>query len=141
MEFSQLRADFELLDDWEDKYRYLIDLGDELAPLSDDEKVRANKVSGCVSQVWLVQEKDERGRFVFRGTSDAHIVRGLIAVLLALFSHKSAEDILALDAYHAFQHLGLEAHLTPQRSNGFFAMVEKVKSTALASSRASSRTS
>ena len=127
MRLETLIDDFALFDRWEDKYRYLIDLGAKLAPLSDAEQTATNKVSGCVSQVWLVREEGEAGRLRFRGTSDAHIVRGLIMLLLAIYSNKCPQEILAIDAAPVFDRLGLEAHLSPQRSSGFYAMVERIK--------------
>ena len=129
MPIDHIREDFELLDNWEDRYRYVIELGRNLAPLADAERSEANKVRGCASQVWLVTEP---GTDVlnFRGDSDAHIVRGLVAILLAMYSGKSAGDILALDAQHVFGELGLKEHLTPQRSNGFNSMVERIRADA-----------
>ena len=131
MSLETLLDDFALFDDWEERYRYIIELGNNLAPLSDAEHSEANKVPGCVSQVWLVTEGDD-ANMVFRGDSDAHIVRGLVAILLDLYSGKPAADILAFDAEHAFGQLGLGEHLTPQRSNGFHAMVQRIRSDAAA---------
>lgn len=131
--FNDIRADFELLDDWEDRYRYLIELGRGLDDMPDAEKTETNKVRGCASQVWLATrvEPGENGpRLVIRGDSDAHIVKGLVAVLLSLVDGRSARDILAIDAHKAFGELGLGEHLTPQRSNGFAAMVARVRSDA-----------
>jgi cysteine desulfuration protein SufE len=125
---------FSLLDDWDDLYRYVIELGRELAPLPDRDHSDANKVQGCASQVWLatVVEPERPGGPVlhFSGDSDAHIVRGLIAILFALYSGKPARDILDSDAIALFERLGLREHLTPQRSNGFRSMVERIKSDA-----------
>ncbi len=126
MTLEQLEADFALLERWEDRYRYLIDMGNTLEPLSEGEKTRANKVSGCVSQVWLVSAA-KGGRFYFRGTSDALIVRGLIALLLLVYSGKRSEEVLSLDAHEIFEKLGLKAHITPQRSDGFSAMVRRIQ--------------
>ena len=126
-----LLDDFALFDDWEDRYRYIIELGNALAPLSEAEHSDTNKVEGCVSQVWLVSEGDA-DRLQFRGDSDAHIVRGLVAILLQFYSGQSAEAILAHDAKAAFEKLGLGEHLTPQRSNGFYAMVQRVRKDAAA---------
>jgi cysteine desulfuration protein SufE len=132
MTLDQLIDDFALFDDWEDRYKYIIELGQSLAPLSAEEHGDGYKVPGCVSQVWLVTE--QRGdQLMFRGDSDAHLVKGLIAILLILFNNKSAEDILALDAAAAFQRLGLKEHLTPQRSNGFASMVQRIRKDAEAS--------
>ncbi len=124
---DDLAAEFELLGDWEERYRYVIDLGRELAPLSDDERSDVNKVRGCASQVWLVTEKNPDGVVVFRGDSDAHIVRGLIAILLRLYSGRSNREILAFDARAAFERLGLAGALSTQRSNGLFSMVERIR--------------
>lgn len=131
MDFSQLCDDFSFLDDWEDRYKYIIELGRKVPPLPDALQTDANKVRGCASQVWL-DTGVENGRFVFRGDSDAHIVRGLIAILFVIYSDKSAAEILETDAVGAFSKLGLKDHLTPQRSNGFAAMVERIRSDARA---------
>ncbi len=132
MSLETLRADFDLFDDWEDRYKYIIELGNALKPLSASEHCDDNKVPGCVSQVWLVTEK-QTDMLSFRGDSDAHIVRGLIAILLDLYSDRSPTDILAFDARAAFEQLGLGEHLTPQRSNGFYAMVQRIRDDATAS--------
>lgn len=113
---DDLSAEFELLGDWEERYRYVIDLGRELAPLSDADRSEANKVRGCASQVWLVTEPQADGTIRFRGDSDAHIVRGLVAVLLRLFSGRRAGDIAAFDIKAAFDRLGLAEALSTQRS-------------------------
>lgn len=126
---DQVIEDFSLLDDWEDRYRYVIEMGRELAPLSADERNDANKVRGCASQVWLVPARDG-ARWVFRGDSDALIVKGLVAILLKLYSGATAADIQARDARALFDKLGLGGHLSQQRSNGFFSMVERIKSLA-----------
>jgi len=123
----ELADEFELLGDWEERFRYVIDLGRTLAPLSDEERSDRNKVRGCASQVWLVAERDNDGRLRFRGDSDAHIVRGLIAILLRLYSERSPEEILALDARGAMARLGLSDALSTQRSNGLFSMVERIR--------------
>ena len=132
MSLETLRADFDLFDDWEDRYKYIIELGNALEPLSAAEHCEGNKVPGCVSQVWLVTEK-QTDKLHFRGDSDAHIVRGLIAILLDLYSDRPPADILAFDARAAFEQLGLGEHLTPQRSNGFYAMVQRIRNDATAS--------
>ena len=126
-ELGDLAAEFELLGDWEERYRYVIDLGRALAPLSETERVDANKVRGCASQVWLVTEAQAGGTLIFRGDSDAHIVRGLIAILLRLYSGRTAVDIVAFDAKAGFDRLGLKAALSSQRSNGLFSMVERIR--------------
>jgi cysteine desulfuration protein SufE len=127
---------FALLDDWDDRYRYVIELGRTLAPLPEDLRNDANKVQGCASQVWLGTEIQPDGAagpsLCFVGDSDAHIVRGLIAILFALYSGKPARQILDTDAVALFEKLGLREHLTPQRSNGFRSMVERIKSDARA---------
>ncbi|MBK5197993.1 MAG: SufE family protein [Methyloceanibacter sp.] len=131
--FEEILSDFELLDDWEDRYRYVIELGRRLQPLSDEERSAANKVQGCVSQVWLATRVDQSGdspRLNFIGDSDAHIVRGLIAILFALYSGKTAEEIVSIDARHKLGQLHLNEHLTPQRSNGLMAMVKRIRSDA-----------
>lgn len=123
--------DFALIEDWEDKYRYVIELGRALPPLADAEKSGANKVSGCVSQVWLVSEPDRTGGTVtYRGESDAHIVRGLVAIMIAALSGKPAREIAAFDAEGLLGKLGLDSHLTPQRANGLRAMVARMKADA-----------
>ena len=128
--FDEIRADFELLDDWEDRYRYLIELGRGLEAFPELERTDENKVRGCASQVWLstrVALHADGPRLVIRGDSDAHIVKGLIAVLFSLVNECKAEDIVKTDAHKAFAALGLGEHLTPQRSNGFASMVARVK--------------
>ncbi|MCB8838857.1 SufE family protein [Aurantimonas sp. VKM B-3413] len=126
---EEIEADFELLDDWEDRYRYLIELGRTLPDMPADDLSDANKVRGCVSQVWLTSEHDAASppHLTFRGESDAHIVRGLVAIALALFSGRAAPEILDIDAEAAFTRLGLQDHLTPQRSNGLRSMVNRIK--------------
>ena len=124
---DELDAEFELLGDWEERYRHVIDLGRGLAPLTDAERTDANKVRGCASQVWLVTEPRADGTLGFRGDSDAHIVRGLIAILLRLYSERAPGDILAFDAKAAFDRLGLSGHLSAQRSNGLFSMTERIR--------------
>lgn len=131
MSLESLLDDFALFDDWEERYRYIIELGNGLAPLSDDEHSEGNKVPGCVSQVWLVTEY-EADRLRFRGDSDAHIVRGLVAILLDLFNNKTPDEISGFDAEAAFNQLGLGEHLTPQRSNGFYSMVQRIRNDAAA---------
>lgn len=133
---TELAEEFDLLGDWEERYRYVIELGRELAPLSDAERNETNKVRGCASQVWLVTEPQEDGRVVFRGDSDAHIVRGLIAVLLRLFSGQPAGEILAFDVQAAFAKLGLAGHLSAQRSNGLASMAARIRRDAEALARA-----
>ncbi|ODR99655.1 cysteine desufuration protein SufE [Methyloceanibacter superfactus] len=130
--FEEILADFELLDDWEDRYRYVIELGRKLEPLPEEERNAANKVQGCVSQVWLSTKVERNGvpRLTFIGDSDAHIVRGLVAILFAIYSGKTADEILTVDARQTLGELHLNEHLTPQRSNGLMAMVNRIRSDA-----------
>jgi cysteine desulfuration protein SufE len=131
---NEIIDNFSLLDDWDDRYRYVIELGRTLAPISEQARGDANKVQGCASQVWLVTTVKPGGAsgpiLTFAGDSDAHIVRGLIAILFALYSDKLAREILATDALAIFDRLGLREHLTPQRSNGLRSMVERIRSDA-----------
>jgi cysteine desulfuration protein SufE len=124
---EELVEEFALLDDWEDRYRYIIDLGRSLEPLGEAEHADANKVRGCASQVWLVTEPGPGGSLHFRGDSDAHIVRGLIAILLRLYSDRTPDAILNVDVRNAYDRLGLSGALTAQRSNGLFSMVERIR--------------
>lgn len=126
---DSIREDFSLIDDWEDRYRYVIELGDDLEPLPPSAQTDVNKVQGCVSQVWLQTLVGEGADppITFRGTSDAHIVRGLVAILLALFSGRRASEIASTDAEAVLRELGLDEHLTPQRSNGLRSMVRRIK--------------
>jgi cysteine desulfuration protein SufE len=136
-DIDEIIGNFSVLDDWDDRYRYLIELGRELPPLADGARSDANKVQGCASQVWLDTTVRPNGAagpvLIFVGDSDAHIVRGLIAILFAVYSGKNAKDILATDAVKVFEGMGLREHLTPQRSNGFRSMVERIRSDARAS--------
>lgn len=140
MSLDDIRADFALLDDWEDKYRYVIELGKALPAFDEALRTPANKVRGCASQVWLATSwpPGENGTpaLSMQGDSDAHIVRGLIAILMSIYASKSAGDILETDARATFAGLGLSDHLTAQRSNGLNSMVERIRAdarTALAS--------
>lgn len=132
--FEDLKSDFSLLDEWEDRYRYIIELGHKLEPLADGEKTDTTKVRGCASQVWLVSKANPSdggpAQLVFRGDSDAHIVRGLIAILLILYNGKTAGEIRDLDAVSALASLGLNDHLSPQRSNGLASMVSRIRADA-----------
>ena len=123
--FETIVEDFEFLDDWENRYRYVIDLGKTMDPLDDALKVAATKVDGCASQVWL-HAVIEDGVFRFDGESDAMIVRGLIAVLRALFNGLSVQEVVGVDARAEFERLGLNEHLSAQRSNGLRAMIERI---------------
>ncbi|MCW5760431.1 MAG: SufE family protein [Phenylobacterium sp.] len=125
--FTELRDEFDLLGDWEERYRYVIELGRDLAPLSDVERNDLTKVRGCASQVWLVTEPQADGTLRFRGDSDAHIVRGLIAIVLRLYSGRTPAEILAFDARAAFDKLGLTGALSSQRSNGLASMVARIR--------------
>jgi cysteine desulfuration protein SufE len=135
-DIAEIVDNFSVLDDWDDRYRYLIELGRQLPPLAPAAYNDANKVQGCASQVWLDTNVRPDGAggpiLTFVGDSDAHIVRGLIAILLAMFSGKHAKDILATDALALFDKIGLREHLTPQRSNGFRSMVERIRAEARA---------
>lgn len=124
---QDLVAEFDLLGDWEERYRYVIELGRDLLPLTDAERSEANKVRGCASQVWLVTEPQPDGTVRFRGDSDAHIVRGLIAILLRLYSGATPADIMAFDAAAAFADLGLSGALSTQRSNGLASMAARIR--------------
>jgi cysteine desulfuration protein SufE len=134
MSIDEIIENFSLLDDWDDRYRYVIELGRDLSPLPEGERTEANKVQGCASQVWLASEVERDGGagplLKLTGDSDAHIVRGLIAILFALYAGKPAREILSTDAVEVFERLGLREHLTPQRSNGFRSMVERIRSDA-----------
>jgi cysteine desulfuration protein SufE len=127
--FEQIRDDFAFIDDWEERYRYLIELGEDLPPYPDEVRDDRHKVPGCVSQVWLDTSRGSEPDpvLVFRGDSDAHIVRGLVAVLLALFSERRASEILRIDGESELRALGLNEHLTPQRSNGLRSMVRRIR--------------
>jgi len=133
---DEITENFELLDEWDDRYRYVIELGRALPPLADDAHTETNKVRGCASQVWLLTHVSPDGgagpTLSFEGDSDAHIVKGLIAILLALYSGKPAKHILDTDAIALFDKLGLRENLTPQRSNGVRAMVERIRADAKA---------
>lgn len=129
--FSEIAENLSFLDDWEDRYRYIIELGQALPPLAESEKTAANKVHGCVSQVWLVSESNG-SEISFRGESDAMIVKGLVAILVALYSGRPAPDIAETDAIAIFDELGLREHLTTQRSNGLVAMVNRIRGEAKA---------
>jgi cysteine desulfuration protein SufE len=134
MTIDEIRDNFTLLDDWDDRYRYVIELGRTLEPMPEAEHSLANKVQGCASQVWL-SKRVERGSgqeavLKYLGDSDAHIVRGLIAILLTLYSGRTPQEILATDAPAVFDEFGFRDHLTPQRSNGLRSMVERIRTDA-----------
>jgi cysteine desulfuration protein SufE len=132
MKIDEILDGFEFLDQWDDRYRYVIELGKALTPYPEEVRDEAHKVQGCASQVWLHSTMLQPGNgsepvLSFVGDSDAHIVRGLVAILLALYSDRPAKDILSADAIALFEKLGLKEHLTPQRSNGFRSMVERIR--------------
>jgi len=127
---DEILENFEFLEEWEDRYKYIIDLGKQLVPLAPEEMIDSFKVRGCQSQVWLVPTVDAEGLVHLRGDSDAFIVKGLVAVLLAIYSGKSAEDILAIDAKENLGRLELASHLSPMRANGLFSMVERIRAIA-----------
>lgn len=124
-----IRDDFTFLDDWEERYRYVIELGGELPSYPEEVRDDAHKVQGCVSQVWLhtIRGEGEDPKLTFLGDSDAHIVRGLVAIMLALYSGKKASQILATDSEETLRSLGLTEHLTPQRANGLRSMVQRIR--------------
>jgi cysteine desulfuration protein SufE len=137
--FDEIVANLEFLDDWEERYRYVIELGRMMPELPAEAHSEANRVHGCASQVWLETRADGDGAdpvLAFRGDSDAHIVRGLVALLVALYSGKRASEITRTDAVAIFDQLGLREHLTPQRSNGVRAMVERIRRDAAAAQAA-----
>ena len=128
--FEEIADTFDFLDDWEDRYRHVIEMGKAMPPLPEDQRIPATKVEGCASQVWLVPEIEGEGdsaRFRFRGDSDAMIVRGLIAVLIALYDGLSLDEVLRVDAPAELARLGLHEHLSSQRSNGLRAMVQRIR--------------
>jgi cysteine desulfuration protein SufE len=131
---GEIKDNFELLEDWDDRYRYVIELGRMLDPMPEAEHSAANKVNGCTSQVWLSRQLDRTSSdapvLSYLGDSDAHIVRGLIAILLALYSGRTPQQILDTDALAVFTELGFRENLTPQRSNGLRAMVERIRADA-----------
>lgn len=128
-DINEIQATFDLLDDWEDRYAYLIDLGRDLPHFPDGDKTDAHLVRGCTSQVWMVLNLDN-GVLSVRADSDAHIVRGLIAVVIAVYDGKAINELQSVDMKQIFKNLGLSDHLSPNRRNGFFAMVERIKAAA-----------
>ncbi len=133
--FNDIAQNLSFLEDWEDRYRYLIELGEALEPIRPEERNNKNKVNGCVSRVWLVSDiKKDHGNAIlfYRGDSDAMIVKGLVAILIALYSGQSAQTITQTDAIKIFDDLGLREHLTSQRANGLVAMVKRIRSEAKA---------
>ena len=133
MTIDDIRDNFALLDDWDDRYRYVIELGRTLTPMPEVEHSAANKVQGCASQVWLSKQVERTGNeavLSYLGDSDAHIVRGLIAILLTLYSGRTPQQILTTDAVAVFDEFGFREHLTPQRSNGLRSMIERIRTDA-----------
>ena len=141
MQLDQILSDFEFIDEWEDRYRYIIELGNQLPPYPEVNKTEATKVKGCVSQVWLSfkREKTEGGQeqIHLTGDSDAHIVRGLMAIVFSIFSGKTPQEILGTDVQKIFENLELKDHISPQRSNGLNAMVQRIQQEAATLSTAS----
>lgn len=137
-DLQTIRDDFAYLDEWDDKYRYVIELGNALPPFPDDKRDDLHKVKGCVSQVWLDTKIGEGAdpMIEFAGDSDAHIVRGLVAIVIALYSGRRASEIAALDAEETLRELGLNEHLSPQRANGLRAMVRRMRGEAAAALQA-----
>lgn len=133
---DDILADFDVIDDWEERYRYVIELGKGLEPIDEADRTDANKVRGCASQVWLVTRVETGGadgpRLFFTGDSDAHIVKGLVAVMLAIFSGHTAKEILTLDPEPIFTAISLRDHITPQRANGVNAMIDRIRADARA---------
>ena len=123
---DELVDDFELLSDWESRFAYLIDLGKALPPMDEVDKCEENRVRGCQAQVWMKFEPEAEGKITIVADSDAFIVRGLIAVLLLIYSGKTAQEILNTDGQSVLERLGLAAHLSPTRKNGLFSMVKRV---------------
>jgi len=131
LDFDDIRADFEFLDAWDERYKYIIDLGRTLAPYPEEFRDDAHKVRGCASQVWLHASRDNRA-LSFAGDSDAHIVKGLVALLLTLYSGKTPDEILSINPEEALAPFDLKDHLTPQRSNGLHSMVKRIREIAAA---------
>ena len=129
MDIDEIIENFEFLDDWDDRYKYLIELGSMLEPLEPSQMVAENKVQGCVSQVWLISESQTGSdpQITFKGASDAHIVSGLVAIALAIFSGKRASEIINTDENMIFSKINLSEHITPQRSNGLKSLVQRIK--------------
>ncbi|MGY6626947.1 MAG: SufE family protein [Oceanicaulis sp.] len=126
-DIEALVEEFDFLGDWEERYRYLIELGHALPPLAPDERNEDTKVKGCVSQVWLVLEHDAENRLRLRGESDAHIVKGLVALLVRLYDGRSPQEAGAIDPKAVLGRIGLAEHLSPQRSNGLSSMVARIQ--------------
>jgi cysteine desulfuration protein SufE len=133
MTFDDIAENFAVLDEWEDRYRYIIELGRAMPPLDASDRTDANKVLGCASQVWVgtrVSPSGEGPRLSFVGDSDAHIVKGLVAIVFAIYQGKTATEIVNTDAMAKLASVGLDEHLTPQRSNGVSSMIKRIRADA-----------
>lgn len=126
MNIEEVKETFELMDEWEDRYRFIIDLGRNLPDFDEADQTEANRVHGCTSKVWLTHELKD-GKIYFKGDSDAHIVKGLVSIILMMFSDKTPQEIIDIDATLILTDLGLSQHLSPMRTNGLFSMVERIK--------------
>ena len=127
MNIEEVKETFEFMDEWEDRYRFIIDLGRKLPEFDEADQTEENRVHGCSSKVWLVYDRED-DKILFKGDSDAHIVKGLVALILMIFSNKTPKEIVATDANGILNDLGLSQHLSPMRTNGLFSMVERIKS-------------
>ena len=127
--FDEIAETFEFFDDWEEKYKYIIDLGRTLPEFPEDQQTEENRVHGCTSRVWLIHHMDG-DKLMLQGDSDAHIVKGLIALVLTIYSGKTLAEIVKTDAIELLGNLGLQQHLSPMRTNGLHSMVERIKSIA-----------
>lgn len=130
-DIATLHNNFSLLESWEDRYAYVLDLAKKIPVMDDAFKTEENFVRGCTAQVWLVPMAAEQGRVAFQADSDAHLVRGLIAILMAVYNNQTTEHVRSFDIENYFNSLGLAEHLTPNRRNGFFAMVQRIKALAV----------
>jgi len=126
MNIAEVKETFEFMDEWEDRYRFIIDLGRKLPEFDVKDQTEANRVHGCSSKVWLIYDR-EGENVIFKGDSDAHIVKGLVAIILMIFKDKTPNEIVAMDAASILVDLGLSQHLSPMRTNGLFSMVERIK--------------
>lgn len=126
MNIEEIKETFELMDEWEDRYRFIIDLGRDLPDFDEKDQTEENRVHGCTSKVWLIYEKNG-DKITFKGDSDAHIVRGLVYIIMTIFSRKTPQQIADTDATAILTELGLSQHLSPMRTNGLFSMVERIK--------------
>jgi len=126
MNFEEIKESLEFLDDWEDRYKFVIDIGGDLEPMAEVDKNAATKVEGCVSQVWIKLEDTSNDTFILKGDSDAMIVKGLVAIVIALFSGKTAQEMSDTPALSILKEIGLNEHLTSQRANGLRSMIDRV---------------